>query len=88
MAKVQTTTARVLIYALLITLSVFMMLPFVWMLSTSFKPMNEVFVRPPILISQNFNLDAYRYVFEEAGALRALGNTIFVASAASGAERS
>lgn len=82
MAKVQNTIARVLIFALLITLSVFMMLPFVWMLSTSFKPMNEVFVRPPILISENFNLDAYRYVFEEAGALRALGNTIFVASAA------
>jgi ABC-type glycerol-3-phosphate transport system permease component len=82
MLKLQTTSTRVLIYVLLILLSIFMMLPFIWMLSTSFKPMNEVFARPPILISPNFNLDAYRFVFEEAGALRALGNTIFVASAA------
>jgi ABC-type glycerol-3-phosphate transport system permease component len=66
---------------LLVPLSLFMILPFVWMLSTSFKPMEEVFARPPILISPNLNLEAYKYVIE-AGAFRALLNTAFVATMA------
>lgn len=82
MARTQAYSTKFIIYGFLIALSVFMIMPFVWMVSTSFKPMNEVFARPPILISRNFNLDAYRYVFQEAGALRALGNTIFVATTA------
>jgi ABC-type glycerol-3-phosphate transport system permease component len=69
------------LYSLLIPLSLFMILPFFWMLSTSFKPMEEVFARPPLLISPNMNLEAYRYVIE-AGVLRSLSNTVFVATTA------
>lgn len=68
------------IHILLIAISIFMILPFVWMLSTSFKPQEEVFARPPILISENMSLDGYRYIFEQAGALRAFWNTLFMAT--------
>jgi ABC-type glycerol-3-phosphate transport system permease component len=47
------------------------------MLSTSFKPQEEVFARPPIFVSPNMSLDGYRYVVEY-GVLRALWNTFFV----------
>jgi ABC-type glycerol-3-phosphate transport system permease component len=72
------------LYGLLIPLALFMVLPFIWMLSTSFKPMEEIFARPPILISPNMNLEAYKYVIE-TGALRSLLNTAFVATAATAA---
>jgi ABC-type glycerol-3-phosphate transport system permease component len=69
----------ILLYGFLILLCLYMLLPFIWMLSTSFKPLDEVFAKPPILISRNMNLRAYRYVIE-TGALRALLNTVFVAT--------
>ncbi len=81
MIRLRSAIANGSMYTFLILLSLFMMLPFIWMLSTSFKPMEEVFARPPILISPNMNLEAYRYVLD-AGALRALLNTFFVATAA------
>jgi len=68
------------LYAGLIILSVFMLLPFVWMISTSFKPPDEIFSIPPILISRNMTLDGYRWVIVEEGALRSLINTIIVAA--------
>jgi ABC-type glycerol-3-phosphate transport system permease component len=79
--KLRSVPTNVALYGFLILLSAFMILPFVWMISTSFKPMEEVFSRPPRLYSPNMNLDAYKYVVE-AGAPRALLNTAFVATAA------
>ena len=79
--KLRSTAAQVVLYGFLLLISLYTILPFVWMLSTSFKPMVEVFARPPILISPNMNLDAYRYVID-TGAFRALLNTIFVATTA------
>jgi ABC-type glycerol-3-phosphate transport system permease component len=55
-----------------------MMLPFIWMLSTSFKPQEEIFASPPILISPNMSLDGYKYIIE-LGVFRSLWNTFFVA---------
>ena len=79
--KLRSIATRVMLYGFLILLAAYTILPFIWMLSTSFKPMAEVFARPPILISPNMNLGAYQYVLE-TGALRALLNTAFVATTA------
>jgi ABC-type glycerol-3-phosphate transport system permease component len=78
-AAVLHVSLSVLLYAVLIVVAVFMMLPFVWMLSTSFKPQSEIFTRPPVFISPNMNLDGYSYVIEN-GVLRALQNTAFIAT--------
>jgi ABC-type glycerol-3-phosphate transport system permease component len=67
------------LYGLLTVVAVFMMLPFVWMLSTSFKPQAEIFTRPPIIISPNMSLDGYAYIAGQ-GVWRSLWNT-FVISA-------
>jgi len=66
------------LYVPLTITAIFMMLPFVWMLSTSFKPQDEIFVRPPILVSPNMSLDGYKYIID-LGVIRSLGNTFFVA---------
>ena len=50
----------ILIYGLLIAVSTFMMLPFIWMVSTSLKPADEIFTIPPIIISSHSTLNAYK----------------------------
>jgi len=73
----------VLMHGVLISLSIFMILPFIWMLSTSFKPLTETFSRPPILISENMSLEGYEFIIkyeDTGGVLNVLKNT-FVISA-------
>jgi ABC-type glycerol-3-phosphate transport system permease component len=69
---------QTILYGALTFIAIFMILPFTWMLSTSFKPQDEIFVSPPIFISRNMNLDGYRYIVEY-GVLKSLWNTFFVA---------
>jgi ABC-type glycerol-3-phosphate transport system permease component len=71
-----------LMHLLLISASLFMLLPFIWMVSTSFKPQTEIFTRPPILISPNMSLDGYEYIYnykQSGGVLNVLKNTVAVA---------
>ncbi len=68
------------LYGFLIGISLFMLLPFVWMLSTSFKPPDEIFAKPPIFISSNFTLDAYNLLFN-ADVLRNVANSLIIALA-------
>jgi len=77
MPKLKLLGGQVVLHVVLLSVSLFMILPFIWMLSTSFKPQEEVFARPPIFVSPNMSLDGYRYVVEY-GVLRALWNTFFV----------
>lgn len=50
---------RVLAYTLLTVGAFAMIIPFLWMLSTSFKTMEQVFSWPPQLIPTSFRLDNY-----------------------------
>ncbi len=70
--------SKTTLYGLLTLTALFMILPFIWMLSTSFKSQDEIFVSPPIIISRNMSLDGYRYIID-FGVLRSLWNTFFVA---------
>ena len=70
-----------LMHAMLIAVSLFMILPFIWMVSTSFKPQTEIFTRPPILISPNMSLEGYRYIYnyeQTDGVLNVLRNTVVI----------
>ncbi|HEX5943706.1 MAG TPA: carbohydrate ABC transporter permease [Anaerolineales bacterium] len=72
----------VLMYSLLIAVSAFMILPFIWMVSTSLKPADEIFAIPPIIISPNSTLNAYRYLQEQYNILGILWNTFIIAFSA------
>ena len=72
----------VLMYGLLIGVSAFMILPFIWMVSTSLKPADEIFAIPPIIFSPNSSLNAYVYLQEQYNILGIVWNTFFVAFSA------
>jgi len=78
MTNLRSLATQIAVYSLLTLVAFFMILPFIWMLSTSFKPQDEIFRSPPILISPNMSLDGYRYIVD-LGALRVLWNTFFIA---------
>lgn len=68
----------ILLYTVLIAISLFMLLPFAWMLSTSFKLAKDIFGFPPQFIPENPVLENYTYVIGK-GAFRNLYNTAFIA---------
>jgi ABC-type glycerol-3-phosphate transport system permease component len=71
-----------LMYGLLIGISAFMILPFIWMVSTSLKPADEIFAIPPIIISANSSLKAYAYLQEQYNILGIVKNTFVIAFSA------
>lgn len=69
----------ILLYTILIAISLFMLLPFAWMLSTSFKLAQDIFGYPPQFVPDNPVWDNYTYVIAK-GAFRNLYNTAFIAA--------
>lgn len=67
--------ARYLVILLILALTLF---PFYWMLNTSFKPADEIFLSPPTFFSENWSLDAYRSIFENRPIFRYLMNSLIV----------
>jgi multiple sugar transport system permease protein len=67
-------------HLLLLTGSVIMVLPFVWMLSTSLKPPYEVLSWPPQLVPKTFTLMNYATVFQTAPFVRFFMNSVLMAS--------
>lgn len=72
----------VLMYAFLIGVSIFMILPFIWMVSTSLKPPDEIFAIPPIVISKHSSLSAYVYLQQQYNILGIVKNTFVIAFSA------
>jgi ABC-type glycerol-3-phosphate transport system permease component len=69
------------LYAILALISLFMILPFVWMLSTSLKLPADIFGYPPRIIPDTATLSNYVYIFQEKNLLRVLLNTIYMSFA-------
>lgn len=65
-------------YAILIAGSVIMLLPFLWMLSTSLKTSQATFVLPPEFIPRDITLDNYARVTQAFPFYRFLFNSLFV----------
>jgi ABC-type glycerol-3-phosphate transport system permease component len=80
--KITRLLVDILLYGFLIVISIYMILPFVWMISSSLKPENEIFSIPPIIISKNMTLDAYKTVVVDGNIIRILLNTFIVAAGA------
>ncbi len=71
----------IILHVALVLLSLFMLLPFVWMVSTSFKLPEDVFGFPVQLIPEVSTWENYRFIFEERNVLRVLLNTFYVSLA-------
>ncbi len=80
--KISRILVDIFLYGFLILISIYMILPFIWMISSSLKPESEIFSVPPVLISQNMTLDAYKTVIIDGNILRILLNTFIIAACA------
>ncbi len=59
------TTGQIIAYAILIIGIVYTLLPFLWMLGTSFKSATEIVRMPPTLVPENFTLSSYNTIFND-----------------------
>lgn len=71
--------STVLYYLALAVLAVIFAFPFLWMVSSAFKPPSEIFLFPPTLIPTTWAPQNFREVFEQAPFGRYMFNTFFVA---------
>lgn len=71
----------ILIHSILITGSIAMILPFIWMLSTSLKTATEVLKMPPIWIPTSWKFSNYIEAWNAQPFARYFVNTIFIAVA-------
>jgi multiple sugar transport system permease protein len=70
---------RIILGTLLLLGGIAMIVPFVWMVSSAFKPLPEVIKVPPTLIPQNPTLDSFRTVFTRVPFSRYFLNSTIVA---------
>lgn len=77
--RTQKILTEIVLYTALISISIFMILPFVWMLSTSIKLPQDIFGYPPKIIPDKATLTNYTYIFQEKSTIRILFNTIIIA---------
>lgn len=71
---------KVVLYTLLGLFTIQFAAPFVWMVSTSFKPLNETMTLPPIWIPSKFQWENFSEAIASMGNFwRYAGNTLYVA---------
>ncbi len=73
------TPARVGQYTALLAYLVFLAFPFLWLISTAFKPPQELGSLHPTWIPENPTLDNFRQAFDEQPLLRAALNSLLAA---------
>ncbi len=72
---------RIVQYAAMILIVAVMVLPFVWMLSTSLKGQQYILKMPPQLIPNPLTFESYTILAERVALARTLFNSVFVAVA-------
>jgi multiple sugar transport system permease protein len=72
--------SRIPVHILLIIFSILMFIPFLWMVFSAFKPLDEIFMRPPVMLPQQWTLDGFRTAWEGAPFASAYVNSFLVAS--------
>lgn len=74
-------TERVVVHAVLILFAVIAVFPFLWLLSTSFKPAAEIFTSEIHLVPETFTWENYQYLFamKDNLFLKWIWNSVFVA---------
>lgn len=71
-------TNRLIIFILLAVISVVMVMPYLWMLSNSFKSTKETLTDPEHILPKQPTLSGYKKVLFEAPFFKWLGNSVFI----------
>jgi len=75
---------RVVLYVALVALVVPFVVPTVWMIASSFKPLSEIFASPPTIFTSSPSLDAYVEAFEFQPFARQYFNSVYIAALVTG----
>ena len=67
-----------LLYAALITAALSMLIPFVWMVFTAFKPKDEIFKMPPIIFTTHYTLEHFARAMTRGKFATYFGNSLVV----------
>jgi multiple sugar transport system permease protein len=57
-----------------------MFIPFMWMVFSAFKPLDEIFMRPPVMLPTNWTLDGFKTAWEGAPFGTAYFNSFYIAA--------
>ena len=79
---VNKTTQRlilIVLYGVLIVAALLSLIPFYWMIMSSFKPLNDILTIPVWVVPQHFTLDNYSILLTQTLFLRSMLNTLVVA---------
>lgn len=71
-------TLKLIIFILLVSVSIILMAPIVWMVSTSLKPMSEIVKIPPTLFPSNVQWQNYGETIRTFPFIRYALNTLFI----------
>ncbi|MCA9890106.1 MAG: carbohydrate ABC transporter permease, partial [Anaerolineae bacterium] len=69
---------KILGFTLLTVIAFFMIMPYIWVVSTSLRTPAESFTVPPKWIPVDFDVSNYEMVFEEIPFWQQLGNSFFI----------
>jgi multiple sugar transport system permease protein len=70
---------KLTLYGLMLVLAVPFVFPTWWMVTSSFKPVSDIFAFPPKLVPTTWQFDAYRQVFELQPFARQYLNSMYIA---------
>lgn len=76
--KRQDKIGKIIIYIILIAVSMLLIAPLLWMVSTSLKPMEEIVRFPPTLFPETFVWSNYLQTIQAFPFFRYMGNTLFI----------
>jgi multiple sugar transport system permease protein len=71
---------KIPLHLLLTIFSILMFIPFMWMVFSAFKPLNEIFMRPPVLLPKEWSLDGFRTAWNGAPFASAYFNSFYIAT--------
>ncbi|MCR2824970.1 carbohydrate ABC transporter permease [Microbacterium sp. zg.Y909] len=74
------TVRTVVLYAALIVMAIPFAVPTIWMITSSFKPVNEIFQSPPTIFPREWTLDGYHEAFEFLPFGQAYANSLYIAA--------
>ena len=71
---------RIPVHIVLIIFSILMAIPFLWMVFSAFKPLEEIFLQPPKMLPMNWTVDGFKTAWSGAPFATAYVNSFLVAS--------
>ena len=71
--------SRIILHVLLFIGAAIMAAPFVWMILSSFKPLEEIFIQPPKILPQDWAPENYSNALAQADFVRGFFNSIYIA---------